>query len=71
MPSLTGVIGHLYDFAKFEIGAAYAARSLREDGLGDFARAIMTTDTRPKIASTAFKSDARPSRSQALSKESG
>jgi glutamate N-acetyltransferase / amino-acid N-acetyltransferase len=55
VPSSTGVIGHLYDFAKFKDGAADAARSLREDGLGDFARAIMTTDTRPKIASTAFK----------------
>ena len=54
-PSSTGVIGHLYDFAKFKSGAADASRSLREDGLGDFARAIMTTDTRPKIASTAFK----------------
>jgi glutamate N-acetyltransferase/amino-acid N-acetyltransferase len=55
VPSSTGVIGHLYDFAKFKSGAADAARSLREDGLGDFARAIMTTDTRPKIASTTFK----------------
>jgi glutamate N-acetyltransferase/amino-acid N-acetyltransferase len=55
VPSSTGVIGHLYDFAKFKAGAADAARSIREDGLGDFARAIMTTDTRPKIASTTFK----------------
>jgi glutamate N-acetyltransferase/amino-acid N-acetyltransferase len=55
VPSSTGVIGHLYDFAKFKSGAANAARSLREDGLRDFARAIMTTDTRPKIASTTFK----------------
>ena len=30
-------------------------RSLREDGLADFAHAIMTTDTRAKIASTSFK----------------
>src|SRR5258708_33387441 len=55
VPSSTGVIGHLYDFEKFQAGAAEAARSLREDGLGDFARAIMTTDTRPKTASTTFK----------------
>jgi len=55
VPSSTGVIGHLYDFAKFKAGADDAARSLREDGLADFARAIMTTDTRPKIASTTFK----------------
>jgi glutamate N-acetyltransferase/amino-acid N-acetyltransferase len=55
VPSSTGVIGHLYDFAKFKAGAADAARSIREDGLGNFARAIMTTDTRPKIAATTFK----------------
>ncbi len=55
VPSSTGVIGHLYDSAKFENGAAEAVRSLRVDGLGDFAQAIMTTDTRPKTASTTFK----------------
>lgn len=55
VPSSTGVIGHLYAFDKFTAGAADAARALREDGLGDFARAIMTTDTRPKTASTTFK----------------
>ena len=54
-PTSTGVIGHLYDFAKFKTGAADAVRSLREDGLSDFARAIMTTDTRAKTASTTFK----------------
>jgi glutamate N-acetyltransferase/amino-acid N-acetyltransferase len=55
VPSSTGVIGHLYDFAKFKSGAADAVRSLREDGLADFAHAIMTTDTRAKTASTSFK----------------
>ncbi len=55
VPSSTGVIGHLFDFDKFKIGAADAVRSLREDGLSDFAHAIMTTDTRPKTASTTFK----------------
>jgi glutamate N-acetyltransferase/amino-acid N-acetyltransferase len=55
VPSSTGVIGHLYDFEKFKAGAAEAARAIREEGLGDFARAIMTTDTRPKTASTTFK----------------
>jgi len=54
-PSSTGVIGHLYDYAKFKSGAADAVRSLREDGLADFAHAIMTTDTRVKTASTSFK----------------
>ncbi len=55
VPSSTGVIGHLYDFSKFKNGAADAVRSLREDGLADFAHAIMTTDTRAKMASTSFK----------------
>ncbi|MGH7923215.1 MAG: bifunctional glutamate N-acetyltransferase/amino-acid acetyltransferase ArgJ [Candidatus Binatus sp.] len=54
-PSSTGVIGHLYDFAKFKIGAADAVQSLSEDGLAAFAHAIMTTDTRPKTASTSFR----------------
>ncbi len=54
-PSSTGVIGHLFDFEKMKTGAAEAVRNLREDGLGDFARAIMTTDTRPKTATTSFK----------------
>jgi glutamate N-acetyltransferase/amino-acid N-acetyltransferase len=54
-PTSTGVIGHLYDFAKFKTGAADAVRSLHEDGLSDFAHAIMTTDTRAKTVSTSFK----------------
>src|SRR5258707_14461966 len=55
VPSSTGVIGHLYDFDKFKRGAADAVRALREDGLAAFSQAIMTTDTRPKTASTTFK----------------
>jgi glutamate N-acetyltransferase/amino-acid N-acetyltransferase len=54
-PSSTGVIGHLYEFAKFKNGAADAVRSLSEGGLADFAHAIMTTDTRAKTASTTFR----------------
>ena len=54
-PSSTGVIGHLYDLAKFSAGVREAAASLSEDGLADFARAIMTTDTRPKTASTSLR----------------
>jgi len=55
VPSSTGVIGHLYDLDKFKSGAVEAVRALREDGLADFSQAIMTTDTRPKTASTTFK----------------
>ncbi|HVA68231.1 MAG TPA: bifunctional glutamate N-acetyltransferase/amino-acid acetyltransferase ArgJ [Candidatus Binataceae bacterium] len=54
-PCSTGVIGHLYDLEKFRIGAKAAAAGLAADGLGDFARAIMTTDTRPKVASAVIR----------------
>lgn len=49
-PCSTGVIGHLYDLAKYRAGVRAAARSLAADGLEEFARAILTTDTRPKMA---------------------
>jgi len=55
VPSSTGVIGHLYDFEKFSAGARAAAAALSPDAMEDFARAIMTTDTRPKMASTRLK----------------
>lgn len=54
-PSSTGVIGHLFDLAKFSAGVRRAAGALTEDGLLDFAHAIMTTDTRPKTASTKLR----------------
>jgi glutamate N-acetyltransferase/amino-acid N-acetyltransferase len=54
-PSSTGVIGHLFDFAKFGAGVRRAMRELREDAMADFAEAIMTTDTRPKTASTSLR----------------
>ncbi len=54
-PCSTGVIGHLYELGKFQAGARRAAESLSEDGLEQFARAIMTTDTRPKVASATLR----------------
>jgi glutamate N-acetyltransferase/amino-acid N-acetyltransferase len=51
-PCSTGVIGHLYDLDKYRAGIADAAAALEPEGLTDFASAIMTTDTHPKIAST-------------------
>jgi glutamate N-acetyltransferase / amino-acid N-acetyltransferase len=44
----TGVIGRYMDMAKVSAGIAEAAAQLREDGSAEAARAIMTTDTRPK-----------------------
>lgn len=54
-PCSTGVIGRLYDLEKYRAGIGNAAAALSADGLGDFAAAIMTTDTHPKVASTAVK----------------
>jgi glutamate N-acetyltransferase/amino-acid N-acetyltransferase len=54
-PCSTGVIGHLYDLEKYRAGIRDAAAALSHDGLHDFARAIMTTDTHPKIASARLK----------------
>lgn len=48
----TGVIGHFLPMEKMEAGIA--ALSVSSDGGTDFARAIMTTDTRPKHASIQF-----------------
>ncbi|MGH7984820.1 MAG: bifunctional glutamate N-acetyltransferase/amino-acid acetyltransferase ArgJ [Candidatus Binataceae bacterium] len=54
-PCSTGVIGHLYDLEKYRAGMRAAVRELDADRLDNFARAIMTTDTRPKVASVVFK----------------
>jgi glutamate N-acetyltransferase/amino-acid N-acetyltransferase len=55
VPCSTGVIGHLYDLEKYRAGIRDAVAALSPDALEDFARAIMTTDTHPKMASTSFK----------------
>ena len=55
IPCSTGVIGHLYDFDKYRAGVRDAVAGLSLNGLEDFARAIMTTDTRPKVASTTLR----------------
>jgi glutamate N-acetyltransferase / amino-acid N-acetyltransferase len=54
-PCSTGVIGHLYDLEKYRAGIADAVAVLKPDGLTDFASAIMTTDTHPKVASTTVR----------------
>ncbi|MBF6559164.1 MAG: bifunctional glutamate N-acetyltransferase/amino-acid acetyltransferase ArgJ [Candidatus Binataceae bacterium] len=50
-PCSTGVIGRAYNLARYRSGIREAVAMLGPDRLGDFARAIMTTDTRPKTAS--------------------
>lgn len=54
IPCSTGVIGHRYDLEKYRSGVRAAIAALSPNGLGDFARAIMTTDTVPKLASTSI-----------------
>jgi glutamate N-acetyltransferase/amino-acid N-acetyltransferase len=54
-PCSTGVIGHLYDLEKYRAGIVEAVAALNPGGLHDFATAIMTTDTHPKVASTRLK----------------
>ena len=51
----TGVIGHLYDLDKYRAGVRRAYQTLSTDGLAEFAQAIMTTDTTPKVASTSLR----------------
>jgi glutamate N-acetyltransferase/amino-acid N-acetyltransferase len=55
VPCSTGVIGHLYDLEKYRAGIRDAVAALSPDALEDFARAIMTTDTHPKMASTRLR----------------
>ena len=54
-PCSTGVIGHPYNLEKYRAGIADAVAVLEAEGLTDFASAIMTTDTRPKVASTTVR----------------
>jgi len=46
----TGVIGEPLPLSRLRAGMPVAARALAADGLADAARAIMTTDTVPKLA---------------------
>jgi glutamate N-acetyltransferase / amino-acid N-acetyltransferase len=51
LPASTGVIGQSLAVEKIEAALPVLAAALSPDGLEDFARAIMTTDTRPKMIS--------------------
>jgi glutamate N-acetyltransferase / amino-acid N-acetyltransferase len=59
-PCSTGVIGHLYDLGKYREGITAAVAALDAASLGDFANAILTTDTRAKIASLQTTIDGTP-----------
>jgi glutamate N-acetyltransferase / amino-acid N-acetyltransferase len=60
-PSSTGIIGVRFPTAKLLAGlpSLFAERSATINGAEGFARAIMTTDTRPKLASARFRSGSK------------
>jgi glutamate N-acetyltransferase/amino-acid N-acetyltransferase len=55
----TGVIGEPLNVSGFAAHLKTVAASAREDGWADTARAIMTTDTYPKLATRSFEADGR------------
>lgn len=71
LPFSTGVIGEPLPLAKLKRGTAAAAARLRRDGWRRAARAIMTTDTRPKAASARFRSGGAPVSVTGIAKGAG
>jgi glutamate N-acetyltransferase/amino-acid N-acetyltransferase len=67
----TGVIGERLPMGKLPEGVAKAAAALSPAGGDDAARAIMTTDTRPKTTAVEFELDGRPVRVGGMAKGSG
>ena len=67
----TGVIGIPLPMDKVRAGVAAACGALSADGGADAARAIMTTDTRPKEALLEFSVDGHPARVGAMAKGAG
>jgi glutamate N-acetyltransferase/amino-acid N-acetyltransferase len=67
----TGVIGQPLPLARIERGVPQAARALHADGLPAAARAIMTTDTVPKLAAVRLRIDGRPVTLAGIAKGSG
>ena len=56
----TGVIGQYVDIEALTAHLPALAAALRPDGLEDFARAILTTDTQAKTAAEEFELNGRP-----------
>jgi len=67
----TGVIGEPLPMPKIRRGVRAAAAALRPGGLGDAARAIMTTDTVPKLAVRRVRIGAREVTLAGIAKGSG
>ncbi len=67
----TGVIGVQLPVDKLVAGAPKAVEALRPDGWEDAARAIMTTDTRPKLFTRTATIGGQPVRFTGISKGAG
>lgn len=67
----TGVIGQPLPLERIERGVAKAATALTPAGLPAAARAIMTTDTVPKLASARLRIDGRPVTLAGIAKGAG
>jgi glutamate N-acetyltransferase/amino-acid N-acetyltransferase len=67
----TGVIGMPLPLEKIAAGIEQAARALAAEGLWSAARAIMTTDTRPKAAGARFAAGGRRCALAGIAKGSG
>jgi glutamate N-acetyltransferase/amino-acid N-acetyltransferase len=72
-PSSTGIIGAPMPVEKIlaKLPELIAAREATTEGIDQFARAIMTTDTRPKLASSHFRSGKAEVRLLGIAKGSG
>ncbi len=71
LPFSTGVIGERLPTALFQPAIETAVQNLKETGWSDVARAIMTTDTRPKQAETSFEINGQTITIVGISKGSG
>jgi len=67
----TGIIGVPFPMDKIEVGIMDAVSELSENGGPAAANAIMTTDTRPKMAAYQFEIDGTPVRIGAICKGAG
>lgn len=71
LPFSTGVIGELLPLDKVTAALPQALKNLDESGWADAARAIMTTDTVPKLLSRSFDSDGTTVTVTGMAKGSG
>lgn len=69
--SSTGVIGRQLSVTPFEQAVPELVRKLSPDGFADVARAIMTTDTRPKISFRRIEIEGAPVSLLGIAKGSG